>query len=174
MVHIETERLIVRNFLPGDWHDFQEVIRRYQASESAKYEDSWPTGDEDIRGIVSWFSSGDSYLAVCIKDGGEIIGLVAVERREDCKGRVHNLGYIFDPRRQGSGYATEACRAAMAWVFDQLRADAILTGTKLENEPSVRLLNRLGFKPLGAGEFTLTSEDWRMGQRADGDRNRQD
>jgi [ribosomal protein S5]-alanine N-acetyltransferase len=160
MVAIETDRLTIRNFSSTDWQDFQELIIQYQASESAKFEDPWPTSEEDIKGIVQWFAGGDDYLAVCLKPTGRLIGFIAIERRKEKEERVHNLGYVFDPRQQGNGYATEGCLAAMRFVFSELGAEAILTGTKLANEPSVRLLARLGLKAIGQGEFMISKEEW--------------
>ncbi len=160
MVALETDRLIIRNFHPDDWQDFQEVIIEYQASASAKYEDPWPTSAEDIRNITGWFAGGDDYLAVCLKPTGKIIGFVAINRRTEQAEGVYNLGYVFHPGYYGQGYATESCRAAMAYLFGPLAANGILTGTRPENEDSVRLLKRLGLKEIAPGEFALSREEW--------------
>ena len=160
MITIDTDRLTLRNFKPDDWQDLQEMIVQYQASDSAQYEDPWPTASEDIQGIANWFAGGDDYLAVCLKPAGKLIGLIAIERRTGQAERVHNLGYVFHPGYQGHGYATEGCRAVMDFVFSQLGAAAILTGTKLENVSSVRLLERLGLKGNGQGEFFISKEEW--------------
>ncbi|MBN1976765.1 MAG: GNAT family N-acetyltransferase [Anaerolineae bacterium] len=133
---------------------------QYQASESAKYEAPWPTSTEEVKGMVEWFAQGDSYLAVCLKAPGKPIGLVAIERRKDQEGAIHNLGYVFHPCYHGHGYATEACRAAMDCVFGQLAAEGILTGTHPDNEPSVRLLKKLGLKEIDQGEFAISREEW--------------
>jgi [ribosomal protein S5]-alanine N-acetyltransferase len=160
MIAIETERLLIRNFSAEDWQEFQEVIVHYQGSESAKYEPAWPTSVQEVQGIVEWFASGDDYLCVCLKGSGTRIGLLAVERRSDHEDRVHNLGYIFNPAYQGHGYALEGCRAVMGYIFEQLAAAAIHTGTHPENEASVRLLIKLGLTPINPGEFSLTREEW--------------
>ena len=47
MIKLDTNRLIIRNFLPDDWQDLQDVVVQYQASEWAKYEDPWPTSTEE-------------------------------------------------------------------------------------------------------------------------------
>jgi len=160
MMTIETDRLTIRNFGPDDWQDLQEMAVQYQASEWAKYEDPWPTSTEEVKGMAEWFARGDDYLAVCLKGTGKLIGLIAIERRKEQEERVHNLGYVFHPDHHGHGYATEGCRAAMGYVFDQLEADGILTGTHPANEPSVRLLKRLGLKGIDRGEFTISREEW--------------
>jgi len=160
MISFEADRLIIRNFRPDDWQDLQEMTIGYQASESAKYEDPWPTSTEEVKGMAGWFASGDDYLAVCLKATGKLIGLIAINRRGEGEGQVHNLGYVFHPGYHGQGYATEACRAAMDYLFGELAADRILTGTHPENEPSVRLLERLGLKEVARGEFAISREGW--------------
>jgi len=160
MMPLETDRLTLRNFRPDDWQDFQEVIVAYQASASAKYEDPWLTSAEDIKNITAWFASGDDYLAVCLKPTGKIIGFVAINRRTEQAEGIYNLGYVFHPGYHGQGYATESCRAAMAYLFGPLAADGILTGTRPENVDSVKLLKKLGLKEIRPGEFALSKEEW--------------
>ena len=63
--------------------------------------------------------------------------LVAIGRRQEQEQPIHNLGYVFHPGYAGQGYATESCRAAMGYLFDQLAAEGILTGTHPGNQPSV-------------------------------------
>ncbi len=160
MLTIETERLVIRNFRPDDWQQLQALAIAYQASEAAKYEDPWPTTEAEVRGMASWFAGEDSYLAACLKESRTIIGLIHIGRREVDEGRVHNLGYVFHPAHYGQGYATEGCRAAMAYLFETLLADSILTGTHPDNAASVRLLARLGLREIDRGEYTVSREEW--------------
>ena len=159
MTLLTTDRLVIRSFSAGDWQELQELAIQYQASESAQYEDPWPTSAEDVKGMAGWFAGGDDYLAVCLRATGHLIGLVALERRQGQSGRVHNLGYVFHPGYHGQGYATEACRAAIAYLFGPLEADGILTGTNPANEASIRLLKRLGLVQVAPGEFSLSREE---------------
>ena len=160
MITLATERLIIRNFRPDDWQELQELAIAYRASKWAKYEDPWPTSDEKVKGMAAWFAGGDGYLAACLKSTGKLIGLVTIDRRDEQAEKVHNLGYVFHPGYHGQGYATEACRAAMAHVFGPLAAERILTGTHPENAESIRLLNRLGLKEVARGEFAISKEEW--------------
>lgn len=160
MIPLQTDRLIIRNFQPDDWQDLQELAVQYQASEWAKYEDPWPTGTDEVKGMAKFLASGDGFLAVILKDIGKLIGLIAIEPRKEQEEGVHNLGYVFHPGYSGQGYATEGCQAVMAYLFDQLGIVAILTGTRLENTPSVRLLERLGLHSIGQGEFRISKEEW--------------
>jgi RimJ/RimL family protein N-acetyltransferase len=175
---LETERLVLRNFCAEDWRDLHEVIVHYQASDVAQYDHEWPTGEDEIKGIVEWFAGGDSYLAVCTRDTGRLIGLLSLHPKEDVAIREFGFGYIFHPAYRGRGYATEACRAALDHAFSTLGAERFSTGTAEANAPSRRLLARLGFRETGMGtgslrtteegeaiefvalSYTLTREDW--------------
>ena len=160
MKPIETERLTIRNFVPGDWQDLQEAIINYQASEWAKFEDPWPTSPEKMKEIVSWFAQGDEFLAVNLKSEDKVIGFVAINKRTDKEEHSRNLGYVFNPEYSGKGYATESCKAAMEYVFDELKAVSIVTGTHPDNKPSVRLLKRLKLREIDNGEWIITREEW--------------
>lgn len=80
MTWLETDRLAIRNFRAGDWEALHETISQYQSSELADYDHQWPTSPEEFRKITQWFATGDSYLAVCPKDTGRLVGFVALNQ----------------------------------------------------------------------------------------------
>jgi len=149
-----TERLVIRNFQASDWKALHEMIVQYQSSEYAAYDQPWPTSPEEIKGVTEWFASGDSYLAVCLREEDPFIGFVALNPRRGEDGRAYSLGYVFHPDYRGQGYATEACRAVLSNAFDRLRAQRVISGTAAADRPSCRLLERLGFQK--AGESTAS------------------
>ncbi len=55
------------------------------------------------------------------------------------------IDYELDPAFWGHGYMTEAARAVLAYAFGRMELDRVLIYTRLENERSVRLIERLGF-----------------------------
>lgn len=144
MEPIETERFTIRNFVPEDWRDLLEVAVNYQASEYAKYDHKWPTDEEGVRGMANWFSEGERFVAVCLKEGGKLIGMISVNPKEE--GVEYGFGYVFHADYHGQGYATEACRAMVDYAFESLGAQRMTTGTAAANLPSCRLLQRLGFQ----------------------------
>ncbi len=160
MTSIKTDRLIIRNFCSDDWQDLLKLIIKYQGSTYAKYAHKWPTEPEEIKGITAWFADGNDYLAVCLKTTIKLIGLLSINQREEQDGQVHNLGYIFHPDHHGHGYAMESCQTIMRYLFGQLAADGILTGTHPDNIPSVSLLKKLGLKEINPGEFEISRKDW--------------
>jgi ribosomal-protein-alanine N-acetyltransferase len=157
MVTLRTERLLIRQFRPDDWEALDETIRQYRMSGLAAYDRPWPTAPEEIRKVVEWFSTGEAYLAVCLLDG-TFIGFVSLTP----DGPDLHLGYVFNFRYHGEGYATEACRAALAHAFTALGVAQVVTATAEVNQASRRLLTRLGLRKTGERRLAFrTTRDGR-------------
>ncbi len=60
----------------------------------------------------------------------------------------YGFGYWLDEAHTGRGVATSACRSALALARDELGATEIFAGVTHGNQPSVRLLQGLGFVPI--------------------------
>jgi RimJ/RimL family protein N-acetyltransferase len=83
---------------------------------------------------------GDGF-AWGIFGGDALIGSIAVTAGE--------LGYFLAPEAWGKGYGFEACTTAIDHAFAAGR-DHLTAGVWADNEPSLRLLAKLGFKVTGA------------------------
>ncbi len=160
MVHLETDRLIIRNFLPEDWQALQAIVLDFQASPYADYDYRWPTTDEELKGICQWFANGDDFLAVCLKgkEAPDPVGYVAINGGDEPKRR--NLGYCFHSAAHGRGLALEACRAVLHHAFAAWGVETVQSGTAEANGPSVTLLKRLGFRETGrhTGSFAQAAD----------------
>jgi RimJ/RimL family protein N-acetyltransferase len=55
------------------------------------------------------------------------------------------MGWIFDRSVHGQGIAFEACSAALDWAEREIAADSYPAIIDLENVPSMKLAERLGF-----------------------------
>lgn len=158
MIHIETGRLTIRNFREEDAEGLREAILSYKASAYAVYDYAWPSSVEEIQGVVKWFSGGDSFLAVCLKATGQLIGFIALNRSEDPGETAFDLGYVFNACYHGHGFATEGCRAVIDYAFHTLDAKKITCGTAAVNAPSCKLLARLGFQVAGRGQAAFQQD----------------
>jgi RimJ/RimL family protein N-acetyltransferase len=58
------------------------------------------------------------------------------------------VGYTVFPEHRRQGYATEAVRALLAWAREQ-GVDHFIASVAPQNEPSLRLVRRLGFTEVG-------------------------
>lgn len=185
MIRLETERLLLRNFCPGDWQTLQEIAIQAEASEYWAYDYAWPTTAEEVQGITNAFAGDDGFIAVCLKSTGAFIGFISLNRSDKEGCQEYDLGYRFHSDYHGQGYATESCRAVLAYAFDALAADQVTSGTAEANLPSRRLQQRLGFSKTGQeivsfrttpeGEpirfvgysFAITREEWQERKRGD-------
>ena len=84
-----------------------------------------------------------------VERDGEMIGHVllrrATEHRRPAAAGKADLGYLFLPRAWGSGYAAEACTAALAWFDRTHPGEPVVLTTQSANAASMRLAARLGF-----------------------------
>ena len=72
------------------------------------------------------------------------------------------LGYSIAQSHEGQGYMSDALRAAIPFVFDELRMHRIMANYVPENERSGRLLAALGFAVEGrASDYLFIGGRWR-------------
>lgn len=83
-------------------------------------------------------------VAIEQKTTGKLIGDCAFKTAED--GMQAEVGYTLDRRFHGRGYATEAVGGLIDYLFDQLNMHRVFANCDTRNEPSWRLLQRLGFR----------------------------
>jgi RimJ/RimL family protein N-acetyltransferase len=81
--------------------------------------------------------------------GGAMIGQVTLTRATGhgpAAAASHaELGYLFLPHAWGSGYAAEACTAALDWFAAALPGEPVVLFTQTANTRSMRLAAKLGF-----------------------------
>lgn len=94
-------------------------------------------------------------LAVEEQSTGELLGDVVLFWRSEAD-RAGEVGYIFDPRFSGRGYATEAVGALLALGFDGLGLHRITAELDERNTSSARVVERLGFRR----EARLVDSGW--------------
>ncbi|MFE2103077.1 MULTISPECIES: GNAT family N-acetyltransferase [unclassified Streptomyces] len=99
---------------------------------------------------------------------GAMIGHILLRRatghrRPAAVGKA-DLGYLFLPRAWGSGYATEACAAALGWLADALPGEPVVLTTQTANVGSMRLAAKLGFTEVERFE-AWGAEQW-LGMRS--------
>jgi RimJ/RimL family protein N-acetyltransferase len=95
--------------------------------------------------------------------GGAMIGQVVLRRATEhgpaaAVGRAE-LGYLFLPEAWGSGYAAEACEAALAWFAGELPGEPVVLFTQSANARSMRLAAKLGFTEVERFE-AYGAEQW--------------
>jgi RimJ/RimL family protein N-acetyltransferase len=160
MINRETERLIIRNFTLEDLNDMLEISQQYEKTEMAQYDHQFPQTKEGMKEIIEFLSSGDSFAAVVLKENMKVIGLLQFQRKDKIIDEiVHGFGYIFNSDYHGKGYATEACKDILVYLFDDLKIDKTIAGTAILNESSRKLLVKLGFKEINKKKTHFRFDD---------------
>lgn len=75
-----------------------------------------------------------------------IIGSVNFSRMEHGPFSKATIGYKMDAAHHGQGYAFEACQAAIPVIFSNYNIHRIEARVAPNNIPSIKLLERLGFR----------------------------
>lgn len=94
--------------------------------------------------IKSYQENGYGMYLVVRKEDGAEMGLAGLVNREGLDGV--DLGYAFLPDYTGKGYALEAAEAVVDEARGRLQLEELLAIVTLENGPSNRLLEKLGFQ----------------------------
>jgi RimJ/RimL family protein N-acetyltransferase len=95
--------------------------------------------------------------ATTLGDDDRLVGttsLFAINRAQ----RRADVGYALSAASWGRGYATEALRLAIAFAFDVVGLARLEADIDPRNEPSCRLVERVGFRREG-----LLRERWHVG-----------
>lgn len=145
---LETDRLIVRWLTTGDAEFILQLLN----------EPSWLRfiGDKGIRtiegardyilrGPVEMYSRvGFGLYLVESKDEGVSMGICGLIKRDSLKDV--DIGFAFLPKYWGRGYAFEAAAAVMEYGGKVHGLKRIVAITSVDNDSSVKLLEKLGFR----------------------------
>lgn len=140
---METDRLIIRRFKPEDWEDLYEYLSQ---EEVVKYEPYPVHTAEESREEAKRRVTDNSFWAVCLKETGKLIGNIYLAPGAF---DTWELGYVFNENHQKKGYATEAARFLVNYVFQVHNARRIVARCNPLNTPSWRLMERLGMRREG-------------------------
>lgn len=146
---IETERLRLRHLSPETDVEFtlellnQPSFIRYIGDKGARNPDD--ARRYIIEGPVkSYQEHGFGLYLVELKSDATPIGICGMIRRDTLPDP--DIGFAFLPQYWNHGYAFESAAAVMTYARDTLGMDRILAITTRDNEPSARLLAKIGLR----------------------------
>ncbi len=144
---IETERLILRKWMPED----AESLFVYAKNPNIGPIAGWPPHKdiEESKSVIDNVFNGSECYAICEKENNVAIGAVELklnghtdmtERDDECE-----LGYWLGEPFWGRGYMPEAANALLKRGFEKLGMTTIWCGYYDGNEKSKRVQEKLGF-----------------------------
>ena len=145
---LETERLRVRRFEPRDVEDIVAFTRDASVSREtcnipSARPDELPAYIEEQRRLTLFAAKRCVDLAIARKEDDRVIGLLSLVSNGALQGEI---GWALGVEHRGRGYATEAARALMDYVFDTLGYHRVFAGTVYTNVRSWKLMERLGMR----------------------------
>jgi RimJ/RimL family protein N-acetyltransferase len=144
---ISTDRLVLRGWRAADRAPFAalnadpEVMRHFPAPLDAA------ASDRLVASIIDgWATNGLGLWAVARRTDDRFLGFTGLSRPsfEAHFTPAVEVGWRLAREAWGHGYATEAARAAVAFGFETLRLEGIVSFAVPANDRSRRVMERLG------------------------------
>lgn len=145
---LETERLSLREIVDTDDAFVLDLLNQ---PSFIKY-----IGDRNVRNLEqardfietryrkSYADNGYGLYTVELKETGEAIGFCGFVKRDSLPDA--DIGFAFLPQFEKKGYAFESAAAVMKYGRETLGLKRVLAITSQNNESSMKLLGKLGFK----------------------------
>jgi RimJ/RimL family protein N-acetyltransferase len=161
------DRVVVRRFRLADVAEF---VAYRSCARVARFQ-SWDTpypreeGERFIRQMMrqhpdtagEWFQ-----FAVALRPGGQLIGDCAAMPQSDDP-RQCEIGFTLASEYQGHGYATEAARLLVGYLFTERGKHRVTASCDARNAASASVLERLGMRQEGH----LRQGTWAKGEWTD-------
>jgi RimJ/RimL family protein N-acetyltransferase len=148
MTVLETERLSLRPITVGDAEFILALLN--EPSFLRYIGDKQVRNPEDARQyilngpVASYGRHGLGLLLVELSKSHTPIGMCGLLKRDELP--EPDIGFALMPDFWNKGFAFEAAAAVLQDARDRLKLQRILAITSLDNDASIKLLERLGFK----------------------------
>jgi RimJ/RimL family protein N-acetyltransferase len=147
-IELRTDRLILRAIDKKDANAIfkyrsDEITNQYQGWIPKKLEDVYDFIKKiatEINIVDTWFQ-----LVIISRETGELIGDIGIHFL-DIENKQVEIGCTLGKSQHGKGYAIEALKQVMEFLFNQLDKHRIIASIDPNNIQSVRLMERLGFR----------------------------
>jgi RimJ/RimL family protein N-acetyltransferase len=153
---LRTERLHLRRWGPGDREPFAVLNADPRVTEHLPGPLSREESDAFLERIEAHFvEHGFGLWAVEVEGLARCAGFVglAVPRFEAHFTPCVEIGWRLAAEHWGRGYATEGARAALAFGFDVLGLDEIVSFTVPRNARSIRVMQKIGMQRDAKDDF---------------------
>lgn len=164
-IHIETERLILRDIEEGDTQGMFELDSDPDVHEYlAKRPISTMEQAEQMIAMIRehYVRHGMGRWAIIDKASEEFLGWAGLKYEERLRKEFsyYDLGYRLQKRHWGKGIATEAAEACLAYGFEHLNLSEIGAGADVDHVASIRILTKIGLKLVDTFDFEGNPCNW--------------
>ncbi|NHJ05945.1 MAG: N-acetyltransferase [Candidatus Heimdallarchaeota archaeon] len=167
---IETERLIIKKFEKNEGKDLLDLLQRNDNRSFLKEHVDEATdiqnevdAEKRVQELSDFWAKRERFvMGIWLKKTNLFIGNIWIEPK-NWKVPSFELGYYLDKGYIGQGFASEAARKAIQFIFENLSAYKIIIITSDTNVQSYKLAERLGFEKEGHLKECNIEEDKRFG-----------
>lgn len=157
---LRSKRLVIREFAATDLARVSQVLDACFGPASQEIRSFWLRWTIDsYRALGHMQQPPYADRAVCLPDG-QLVGCVGVvpsygpfaliddpERGADAPHQPEvGLFWAMAPEYRGRGLATEAARALITWLREDMKLARVVATTEFENDPSIAVMHRLGMR----------------------------
>jgi len=151
-IQINSDRLFLR---PIQMEDAESVFQYRSNAQVNQYQGWMPKTIDDIHEFITNKVSNEINLpgtwfqfVIIKKDDKELIGDIGVHFLASDASQVE-MGCTLNQEYHGKGFAFEAVQSIINYLFDDLGKRRIIASIDSRNHPSIRLIQRLGFRKKG-------------------------
>lgn len=150
-MQLYTERLVLRDIT---MEDQQDIFDYRSDAEANKFQGWIPETLEEVESFIlrntKEFNQPESWYQLLItdKETKMVIGDIGVHFTGDENAQVE-LGITLNTSFQGKGYASEALKGIIGYLFNDLHKHRITASVDSDNTASILLMERIGLRKEG-------------------------
>lgn len=159
---LETDRLLLRRFRPEDAEDCFAFLSDERTCHWDGGYEPFAAMDEEYARLMEKFAGQENRFMMALKAGGKVIGTVNIFEDSRRVVEAMEIGYVVSPTYRRCGYAYEAVKRVIEYLFQDTQTQLISAGAISRNLPSLAMLRKLGFSKEG----TIRKGFWLPGEGA--------
>lgn len=167
---IETERLLLREFMPEDFDALFEILSDAETMQHypAPFDEE-KTREWIKRNIENYARYGFGLWAVILKKTYQLIGDCGITIQNIDGELLPEIGYHIHKKHQRNGFAREAAKAVRDWAFLNTEYDEIYSYMKYTNAASYAAAAVAGMKKIKeyadsqntiSYAYSITRDEW--------------
>ncbi len=167
---METERLLLREFMPEDFDALFEILSDAETMQHypAPFDEE-KTREWIKRNIENYARYGFGLWAVILKETYQLIGDCGITIQNIDGELLPEIGYHIHKKHQRNGFAREAAKAVRDWAFLNTEYDEIYSYMKYTNAASYAAAAAAGMKKIKeyadpqntiSYAYSITRDEW--------------
>ena len=153
------DRIFDKNHLSKDNIDDLKKARELFMKQLCDWERQKPFYEKKIECIKLQDNSQKYTWSIFLKNEDIVIGQITCQPKDNEPENIRDVGWFIDPKYQRQGYASEAAKAVLDFMFNEVEITDIKTSAAEINPGSWKIMEKLGFKYVGNKKSTYFKDN---------------